>query len=127
MACFIDRTIGRHDLHENQQRLSRSEIHQDEIGQIAAGVDREADCLRQSVIACHHLIAALAQPDDAGLLEKGKRTPSPPLRGQAASDRALSGLQFQGSKQVDSVAWVLGDAVEHLGDGPLRSGATTSC
>ena len=26
-----------------------------------------------------------------------KRTPSPPLRGQAASDRALSGLQFQGS------------------------------
>ena len=29
--------------------------------------------------------------------DERKRTPSPPLRGQAASDRALSGLQFQGS------------------------------
>ena len=47
LACFIDRTIRRHDLHEDQQRLSRSEIHQDEIGQIAAGVDRETFCLNR--------------------------------------------------------------------------------
>ena len=28
---------------------------------------------------------------------RSKRSPSPPLQGQAASDRALSGLQFQGA------------------------------
>ena len=42
-----------------------------------------------------------------------KRLVIPPLRAQAASDRALSGLQFQGSN------WsmrLLGDAVEHFGE-----------
>ena len=37
------------DLHEYQQRLARSEVDQDEIGQIAARVDGQPDGLRQSV------------------------------------------------------------------------------
>ena len=37
LTSFIDRTVRSHDLHEDEQRLNGPKIHQDAIGQVAAG------------------------------------------------------------------------------------------
>ena len=73
LTSFIDRTVRRDDLHEDEQGLGGPQIHQDEVGKLRPGSIAMTDCLRQSVIACHDLVAALAQPDDAGLLEESRR------------------------------------------------------
>ncbi len=61
------------NFHEDEQRIARAEINENDVGQQPANIDVQADGSGECIVAGHDLGATLAERDDSRLLKKARR------------------------------------------------------